>query len=228
MCGRTACTLTPDEFPNACRYRDRDGKLQDAQWKNGSSGKYSPSYNIAPQSYTPVLLSAKHVKSQVKVELAEEATSAWMLQSMRWGLLPSWYHGEPSQFSFNMSNARYDTLLDKRSFKVPLQQGKRCVVLAEGFYEWQSQKSGTKQPYYIQFKSDRPDIKTECDGESTLGEGGRLLTMAGLFDCCQPGTNSGQSCEYNKEPLYSYTIITVDASSEINWLHHRMPVCTLF
>ena len=55
------------------------------------------------------------------------------------------------------------------------------------FYEWQqNQKSGTKQPYYIQFKSDRPDDKGEHERETTLGEERKLLTMAGLFDCRKP------------------------------------------
>lgn len=60
---------------------------------------------------------------------------------MRWGLIPSWHRGDPKEFTYNMSNARSDTLLDKRSFKSPLEKGNRCVVLAEG-YVTRSLRSG--------------------------------------------------------------------------------------
>lgn len=45
-------TLAPDDFPKACRYRDKNGQLQEPRWMNGTSNKYFPSYNIAPQAYT--------------------------------------------------------------------------------------------------------------------------------------------------------------------------------
>lgn len=253
MCGRTACTLTPDEFPKACRYKGKDGKTQEPQWRDGGSGqKYYPSYNISPQSYTPVLLSSQHFKDKV----SETPMPERVLQPMRWGLIPSWYHGDPKEFSYNMSNARSDTLLDKKSFKTPLEKGKRCVILAEGFFEWETQKGGKKQPYYIYFKKDlkvKPmeegssvsedgktkkglsendaegtpvnreqmtltTVKKEHTSQCTTGEK-HLLTMAGIFDCWQ--APRGSSSE--DKNLFSYSIITVDSSSSLGWLHNRMP-----
>ncbi|KAJ7360391.1 hypothetical protein OS493_017024 [Desmophyllum pertusum] len=189
--------------------------------------------------------------------MASEGTSERVLQPMRWGLIPSWHRGDPKEFSYNMSNARSDTLLDKRSFKSPLEKGKRCVILAEGFFEWETQKGGKKQPYYIYFKKDaKVEVKEE---EMSATEGGnpkgkqvlsqepevkkihvkdesgtstkvkeediarcgeiRLLTMAGLFDCWQAPKGSANE----GEDLFSYTIITVDSSPSLKWLHNRMP-----
>ena len=77
--------------------------------------------------FSPVLLSSQHFNS-----LASEEPCERVLQPMRWGLIPSWHRGDPKEFTYNMSNARSDALLDKRSFKSPLEKGNRCVVLAEG------------------------------------------------------------------------------------------------
>ena len=52
--------------------------------------------------------------------------------------------------SYNMNNARSDTLMEKKSYVVPLRKGQRCVVVADGFYEWNKTRNG-KQPYYIYF-----------------------------------------------------------------------------
>lgn len=55
-----------------------------------------------------------------------------------------------------MNNARSDTMLEKRSYKIPLRKGQRCVVVADGFYEWNKTENG-KQPYYIYFpKTGKP------------------------------------------------------------------------
>lgn len=249
MCGRTACTLAPDEFPKACTFKGKNGQIQEPAWRDGSfnRGKYYPSHNISPQSFTPVLLSSQHFNS-----LASEEPCERVLQPMRWGLIPSWHRGDPKEFTYNMSNARSDTLLDKRSFKSPLEKGNRCVVLAEGFFEWETLKGGKKQPYYIYLKKDtkievQNKTMTEIEGENNneketdvkdfhikmepeesitvkaeedaqFGEK-RLLTMAGLFDCWKPPNGSGNE----DEELFSYTIITVDSSPYLRWLHNRMP-----
>uniref|UniRef100_A0A8C0IGC3 Abasic site processing protein HMCES n=1 Tax=Bubo bubo TaxID=30461 RepID=A0A8C0IGC3_BUBBB len=136
-----------------------------------------------------------------------------VLMDMRWGLVPSWFKkDDPSKMQFNTSNCRSDTMLKKSSYKGALLKGKRCVVLADGFYEWQPQ-SGGKQPYFIYF----PQTKDTDEGKEGDEErkGWRLLTMAGIFDCWEPPTGG--------EMLYTYTIITVDASKDVSFIHHRMP-----
>lgn len=60
MCGRTACTLAPDEVSRACLYRNRTGRRRQPRWRDGDADKYKPSYNKSPQSQSPVLLSQRH------------------------------------------------------------------------------------------------------------------------------------------------------------------------
>lgn len=60
MCGRTACTLAPDEVRRACSYRNRAGRQRKPRWRDGDADKYKPSYNKSPQSQSPVLLSQRH------------------------------------------------------------------------------------------------------------------------------------------------------------------------
>lgn len=60
MCGRTACTLAPDEVRRACSYRNRGGLRRQPRWRDGDADKYRPSYNKSPQSMSPVLLSQRH------------------------------------------------------------------------------------------------------------------------------------------------------------------------
>jgi putative SOS response-associated peptidase YedK len=57
----------------------------------------------------------------------------WVIQPMRWGLVPSWHSGESDKgVGYNMINARSDGILSKRTFKGPLEKGRRCVVLVDG------------------------------------------------------------------------------------------------
>ena len=51
---------------------------------------------------------------------------------MKWGLVPSWHRGGPAELSYKMNNARIESVVNKKSFKGPLEKGRRCVVLAEG------------------------------------------------------------------------------------------------
>ncbi|XP_066208601.1 abasic site processing protein HMCES [Saccopteryx leptura] len=214
MCGRTSCHLPPDVLTRACAYRGPRGERRLPQWREPD--KYRPSYNKGPRSDGPVLLSRLHLEKGAD-------SSERVIVPMRWGLVPSWFkEGDPSKLQFNTSNCRSETIMEKRSFKVPLGKGRRCVVLADGFYEWQ-QYPGTsqRQPYFIYF----PQVKTEKSVSTDAANSPkdwekdwnnwRLLTMAGIFDCWEPP--EGGDC------LYSYTIITVDSCKSLNNIHHRMP-----
>ncbi|XP_052228065.1 abasic site processing protein HMCES-like isoform X1 [Dreissena polymorpha] len=280
MCGRTACTLEPDDLRCACRFKDSKGREYKPDWKDAPNGKsYFPSYNIAPSLYTPVLLSAQHFD-------AGECSSPRVIQPMQWGLIPSWHKGTASEKAFETNNCRAESMLEKMTYKVPLQKGRRCVILADGFYEWKRDKDA-KQPYFIYFSKlqNEPDInpvqpnvkvevreesvenikenstcgelkrikeegqkdmkvqikresmdntstisniddtdvkigeiKTDFKKEATEGPCNverRLLTMAGVFDVWRPDPSS--------EPVYSYSVITVESSAAMSWIHHRMP-----
>ncbi|KFO69439.1 UPF0361 protein C3orf37, partial [Cuculus canorus] len=138
-------------------------------------------------------------------------SSERVLMDMRWGLVPSWFKkDDPSKMQFNTSNCRSDTMLKKSSYKGALLKGKRCVVLADGFYEWQ-QNSGGEQPYFIYFPQTKDAVDEGKEGDEEW-KGWRLLTMAGIFDCWEPPGGG--------ETLYTYTIITVDASKDVSFIHH--------
>ncbi|KAF1656275.1 Embryonic stem cell-specific 5-hydroxymethylcytosine-binding protein, partial [Aptenodytes patagonicus] len=202
-CGRTACSLGADNLRRACAYRDRRGRRRQPEWIRAE--RYRPSYNKGPQSSGPVLLSRRHLQQDAD-------SSEQVLMDMRWGLVPSWFKkDDPSKMQFNTSNCRSDTMLKKSSYKGALLKGKRCVVLADGFYEWQ-QHSGGKQPYFIYFPQSKDAMAEGKEGDEEW-RGWRLLTMAGIFDCWEPPAGG--------ETLYTYTIITVDASKDVSFIHHR-------
>ncbi|NXL93110.1 HMCES protein, partial [Alectura lathami] len=203
MCGRTAFSLGAANMRRACAYRDRWGRRREPEWFREE--RYRPSYNKGPHSSGPVLLSRRHLQQDAD-------SSERVLMDMRWGLIPSWFKEDsPSKMQFKTSNCRSDTMLTKQSYKGPLLKGKRCVVLADGFYEWQ-QCSGGKQPYFIYFPQSKQDPAEGEDGDEEW-RGWRLLTMAGIFECWEPPAGG--------EPLYTYTIITVDASKDVSFIHHR-------
>ncbi|KAM8799650.1 abasic site processing protein HMCES [Eudromia elegans] len=205
MCGRTVCSLGAEALRRACAYRDRGGRRRQPEWVGAQ--RHRPSYNRGPRSHGPVLLSRRHVEQGAD-------SSERVLATMRWGLIPSWFKkDDPSKMPFNTSNCRSDTMLTKSSYKGPLLKGKRCVVLADGFYEWQQQDGG-KQPYFIYFPQTTSET-AETTEEGDEWKGWRLLTMAGIFDCWEPPGGG--------DALYTYTIITVDASEGVSSIHHRMP-----
>ncbi|KAF7208186.1 abasic site processing protein HMCES [Nothobranchius furzeri] len=240
MCGRTACTLAPDEVRRACSYRNRGGQWRQPRWRDSDAEKYRPSYNKSPQSMSPVLLSQRHFDKNAPVDEC-------VLASMRWGLIPAWFReNDPNKMQYSTSNCRSENILEKKSYKDPLLKGQRCVILADGFYEWQRREK-EKQPFFIYFpqtketsqkqNEDQDDILAPvcnkdisesvhpqaeaspgvCEEREAPAEwtGWRLLTMAGLFDCWTPPAGG--------EPLYSYTILTVDASPNLENIHDRMP-----
>lgn len=137
--------------------------------------------------------------------------------------LPQWRDPDKYCPSYNKSpQSSSPVLLSRLHFeKVPLGKGRRFVVLADGFYEWQRcQGTNQRQPYFIYF----PQIKTEksggndasdsSDNKEKVWDNWRLLTMAGIFDCWEA---PGGEC------LYSYSIITVDSCRGLSDIHSRMP-----
>uniref|UniRef100_A0A674NL28 Abasic site processing protein HMCES n=1 Tax=Takifugu rubripes TaxID=31033 RepID=A0A674NL28_TAKRU len=172
MCGRTACTLAPDEVSRACLYRNRTGRRRQPRWRDGDADKYKPSYNKSPQSQSPVLLSQRHFDKNAP---ADEC----VLASMRWGLVPAWFReNDPNKMQYSTSNCRSENMLSKKSYKVHI------------------------------FLNHPREIPAEWTGW-------KLLTIAGLFDCWTPPSGG--------EPLYTYSVITVNASPNLQSIHHRMP-----
>ncbi len=105
---------------------------------------HQASYNISPTQNAPVVF---------------EENNKRILKNMRWGLIPSW--AKDNSFASKLINARAETIADKPSFK-NLITTNRCVVLANGYYEWVN-VDNKKQPYFI------------YSGENTM------ISMAGLW-----------------------------------------------
>ncbi|KAJ6668353.1 hypothetical protein lerEdw1_015730 [Lerista edwardsae] len=158
MCGRTAVTLGADLIRRSCAYCDNQGRRRYPEWQNAD--QYSPSYNKSPHSNSPVLLSRQHFEK-------DASSSERVLVAMRWGLVPAWFkEADPSKMQYNTSNCRSDTMMEKHSYKGPLLKGKRCVVLADGYYEWQ-QRNGQKQPYFIYFPQTEPETVQHYSANQT-------------------------------------------------------------
>ena len=101
------------------------------------SASIAPSYNIAPTQ-------------EVAAVLVEEEKRK--LEMLRWGLIPAW--ADDPSVGNKMINARAETVSEKPSFRKAFKD-RRCLVLTDGFYEWQRTPDG-KQPYYIHMSDGSP------------------------------------------------------------------------
>jgi len=140
---------------------------------------FEPSYNLAPSQ--PGLVITADAPDLIKV--------------MNFGLVPFW--AKDKKVGFSMINARSESLLDKPAFKPLLLQNKRCLVLADGFYEWE--KVGKEKLPYRFVLPDR-----------------EIFAFAGLW--------SRWKNLVNKEPYESFTIITTAPNDLVKPIHDRMPV----
>jgi putative SOS response-associated peptidase YedK len=135
-----------------------------------------PRYNIAP---TQEVLAVRQPD-------ASGPEAAWL----RWGLVPSWSHAPHG----GMINARAETLARQPSFRAAFRK-RRCLVLADGFYEWKATNGG-KQPYYLRLADGSP------------------FAFAGI----------SERAEVDGKHLESCAIVTTDANELVRPLHDRMPV----
>jgi putative SOS response-associated peptidase YedK len=136
----------------------------------------TPNYNVAPTQ---------------EVAAVVEEDEKRKLEMFHWGLIPSWAK-DPS-IGNKMVNARAETVSEKPSFRSAFKK-RRCLILADGFYEWQKTDDG-KQPYHIKMQDDSP------------------FAFAGLWEIWK-----------DDEEIRSCTIITTAANDLMSEIHHRMPV----
>jgi putative SOS response-associated peptidase YedK len=139
--------------------------------------EYKTSNNISPGQ-------------QIAAVIHEDKTR---LVNYRWGLVPSWAK-DPS-IGNRMFNARAETVAEKPSFKKAF-QNRRCLIPADGFYEWQN-LGKVKKPFYFSIKSGQP------------------FGFAGLYE-------TWMSPE--REPINTCTIITTEPNELVRPIHDRMPV----
>ena len=139
-----------------------------------------PRYNIAPTQYVAAV--------------RDDADRNRELVMLRWGLVPFW--AKDPAIGNKMINARAETVAEKPSYRNAFKH-RRCIVLADGFYEWHRQ-GDVKVPHFISQKSGEP------------------FGLAGLWETWK-NRETGES-------LQSTTLITTTANDFMQPLHHRMPV----
>lgn len=144
-----------------------------------------PSYNVAPTNDVYAVLVDGGVRH---------------LDAFHWGLVPSW--AKDAKIGSRMINARAETLAEKGAFKAAFKR-RRCIVPADGFYEWRKDPDAPpkakKQPFFIH----RPD--------------GEPYAFAGLWEVWR-------GPEKDQEPLRSLTIVTTTTNGPMGEVHDRMPV----
>jgi len=139
---------------------------------------FKPSYNIAP------------TQEQLTIFADEEGRPK--LQRLRWGLVPAW--AQDRSIGARMINARSDTLATKDSWESLLRK-RRCLILADGYYEWTSTDK-SRTPVFFHLSGHRP------------------FALAGIWD----------RWEKDGETLETCAIITTNPSPLAAKFHHRMPV----
>jgi putative SOS response-associated peptidase YedK len=135
-----------------------------------------PRYNIAPSQPVPII--------------RDTDTSREMVMA-KWGLIPHW--SKESKTRYSTINARIESVAEKPAYRTPFKR-KRCLIPADGFYEWKV-VDGHKVPHYIRMR----------DGD--------VFAFAGLWDRWEGGGESLESC----------SIIVIPANDVMKPLHERMP-----
>lgn len=138
------------------------------------------SYNIAPTESVAVVTEQAGVRS---------------VEAFRWGLIPSW--AKDAGIGARMINARAETLAEKPAFRSLLKR-RRCLVPADGFYEWMTTGEG-KQPLYFHLAENE------------------MFAFAGLWDIWHGP----------KGPVRSVTLVTTRCNELVSPVHDRMPVMML-
>ncbi len=167
MCGRYTITVTLEEL---MLLYSADSPIADF---------YLPRYNVAPTQMVPAVVNDGKRNR---------------LGMLRWGLIPPW--AEDEKVGARMINARAETLKERPAFRDAYRR-KRCLVLADGFYEWKTLPEGGKRPYRVVLRNDEP------------------FGMAAIYETWHaPDGRKISSC----------AIITTDPNELMAGIHNRMPV----
>lgn len=145
---------------------------------DGPLPNLAPNYNVAPTQAVPIVRLEQGVRH---------------LAFARWGLIPSWAKEVSAK---PLINARAETVAEKPSFRAAFRR-RRCLVPADGYFEWQKTRQGTKQPYNIVLSDTGP------------------FGMAGIWQTWSAADGS---------EIDSVAIITINANSKLAPIHDRMPV----
>jgi putative SOS response-associated peptidase YedK len=168
MCGRYASARSVDDIAAAFGIQDDDVDVPPAA-----------DWNIAPTKQVAIIVERERRR---------------VLTSARWGLVPSWA-ADPTIGS-RLINARLETIAEKPAFRDALAT-RRCLLPADGWYEWATRPDGSRQPYYLAPADSGP------------------LAFAGLWEVWY---------DAERRPLITTTIVTGPAPDDLRFVHDRSPV----
>lgn len=149
--------------------------------RNTDPARFEPRFNIAPTQHSAIL------------RRPADTTKTLEVAALRWGLIPSW--AKTTRSLSPMINARSETVAEKPAFRAAFQR-RRCLVPADGFYEWKKKK-GANLPFYFKLEDDS------------------LFHMAGIWESWIGELG---------ETIDSFTILTTHANALLARYHDRMPV----
>ena len=202
MCGRYASSSRPEDLVEEFEV-DEDRTSQFARSilaAPQSPPAGAPDFNLAPTKQAPVVLTRASRGAVV-------ADPTRQLRLLTWGLVPSW--SRDVKVGLRMINARAESLLDKSSF-APAAAARRCLVPADGWYEWQVSPTALdakgkprKQPFFVH-RSD-----------------GAPLAMAGLYEFWRDRSLGEDDPD---AWLTTYAIITSAADPGLDRIHERQPL----
>jgi putative SOS response-associated peptidase YedK len=168
MCGRFQASSSPAEL---ARWFKTTGPIPNMRQR----------YNAAPTQDLPIVL-------------RDAESGERRLEALRWGLVPFW--AKDAKIAYSTINAMAETVATKPAFRDAF-KSRRCLVPADGFYEWQKLDANTKQPYRIVMADDLP------------------MAFAGLWERWKDPASG--------ETVRSFTIVTTAPNALCAPIHNRMP-----
>jgi putative SOS response-associated peptidase YedK len=190
MCGRYASSRDPGDL--AREFEIDTDNIRDSVYA------LERHYNVAPTDQVAAVIERKDRDDPEKTKRR--------LTAVKWGLVPSWAK-DPS-IGNRLINARMESVAEKPAFRKAF-AGRRCLLPADGYYEWYTSEhkvkgKPVKQPYFIH-----------------PADGG-VLAMAGLYEIWRD--NSVQDPERDEAWLWTCTVLTTTATDELGRIHDRMPL----
>lgn len=143
----------------------------------------APNYNVAPTTMQPVIVEDRDTGDRV-------------MRMMRWGLIPAWAKS-PKDSGISTVNTKAETIMEKLMWRQPFKK-RRCIIPADGYYEWEKIDPKTKQPWMYTLKS------------------GRMMGLAGIWEHWKASDG--------KLEMNTFSIITTDPNRLAESVHNRMPV----
>lgn len=202
MCGRYAASFSPDDIADEFDVdEDRTDEHARSVLVNPQQPPAgAPDWNMAPTKQSTVVL------TRVPKDDPDNGPVR-QLRLMTWGLVPSW--SRDTKVGLRMINARSETLLDKGAF-AKAAVGRRCLVPADGWYEWQVSQTATdakgkprKQPFFIHPRD------------------GGVLAMAGLYEIWRDPDRAEDDPDRFR---WTCTVLTTTAEDSLGHIHDRMPL----